>query len=145
MAGLNLHFTGHSTCIFYQIIAETGPLYSDSPDCFFYTAFSRNVWLSAASVSTPFKNESQEYMQLEGMCSAVRHTNIHTHGTKILLSGVSVWNPVWYQGSEWLQALDSRTVRGGWHKLDCCVRWQNKTRCRRWKHPLQPWVSLAYL
>lgn len=78
MAGLNLHFMVHSACIFYQIIVERGPLYSYSPDCSFYTAFSRNVWLSAASVSTPFKNESQECMQLEGMCSAVGHTNIQT-------------------------------------------------------------------
>lgn len=46
---------------------------------FFYTTFSRNVCLSAASVKTPFKYELQEDMQLEGMCSAVKHKNIHTH------------------------------------------------------------------
>ncbi len=45
------HGMEHSNCICYQIIVERRPLYSDSPDRpWFYAAFSRNVWLSAASV-----------------------------------------------------------------------------------------------
>lgn len=38
-----------------------------------------------------------EYTQLEGMCSAFSHANIH-NGMKILLSGVSLLNPAWYRG-----------------------------------------------
>lgn len=37
-----------------------------------------------------------ECTQLEGMCSAFRHANIH-NGMKILLSGVSLLNPAWYR------------------------------------------------
>lgn len=110
---------------------ERGPLYSDSPDCFFsflYSFLTKCYQQHLCRLPSSMNHRSTCSWKA---CVLLSDTQTYTQ------SGVSVWNPVRYQGSEWLQALDSTTVRGGWHKLDCCVRWQNKTRCRSSKHPLQ--------
>lgn len=80
MAELNLHFRVWDTKL-CELLSDSNKeraiVFSRPWFAYFYTALSRNVQLSAASVKTPFKCESQEYMQLEGMCFVVRHT--HTH------------------------------------------------------------------
>ena len=64
-------------CVFYQIIVDSPP-----PLC-------RFLFTGAPEPVPP------ECRQLEGMCSAFRHANIH-NGMKILQSGVSLLNPAWY-------------------------------------------------
>lgn len=69
-----------------------------------------------------------------------RQTRKHTHSMKILLSGVS---EILYdiRVANGCRLVYNRTGSGGWHRLDRCVRWQNKTRCRSWKHHLQLQVT----
>lgn len=84
MAGLNLHFMVHSTCIFYQIIVERGPLYSDSPDCFFFIRLSHEMsGYQQHLCRLPSRMNHRSTCSWKA-CVLLSDTQTYTHGMKIL-------------------------------------------------------------